>query len=113
MKFKEFKYFEKDNLADGATFEDDWTLKEDRIIKRIYLARKDGQSFTDSTFYFKIDEKVYTLDVVPAVTLGPDKLTNPCLNIEVKAKEVFKFTFKNLEGVTISVMITLELWVLE
>jgi len=110
MPFKEFKYFEKDNMGDGTTFEQDWTPKEDRVIKHIYLARKDGQSFTDSTFYFKIDGVVYTLDVVPCIILGPDILTNPVLDIPIKAKETLSFTLKNLEGVTISVMVTLELW---
>jgi len=110
MGFKEFKYFEKDGVGSGATYEDDWTPKEDRIIKRIYLARKDGQSFTDSTFYFKIDSVVYTLDVVPCIILGPDILTNPVLDISIKAKETLSFTFKNLEGVSVDVMITLELW---
>jgi len=110
MPFKEFKYFERDGIADGGTYEDDWTPKEDRVIKRIYLARKDGQSFTDSTFYFKIDGVVYTLDVVPCIILGPDILTNPVLDISIKAKETLSFTFKNLEGVSVDVMITLELW---
>jgi len=110
MEFAEFKYFEKDSIADGATYEDDWTPKEDRIIKRIHLARKDGAAFTDSTFYFKIDGTVYTLDKVPCVVLGPDKLTSPELNIPIKAKATLSFTLKNLEGATISVMITLELW---
>jgi len=110
MPFKEFKYFERDGIADGGTYEDDWTPKEDRIIKRIYLARKDGQSFTDSTFYFKIDGVVYTLDVVPCIILGPDILTSPVLDISIRAKETLSFTFKNLEGVSVDVMITLELW---
>jgi len=110
MPFREFKYFEKDGVADGATYEDDWTPKEDRIIKHIYVARKDGQSFTDSTFYFKINGTVYTLDVVPCIVLGPDILTNPVLDISIRAKETLSFTFKNLEGVSVDVMITLELW---
>jgi len=110
MEFSEYKYFEKDNVGDNTTYEDDWTPKEDRIIKRIHLARKDGASFTDSTFYFKIDGTVYTLDVVPCVVLGPDILTSPVLDIPIKAKATLSFTLKNLEGVTISVMVTLELW---
>jgi len=110
VKFKEFKYFERDTIAAGGTFEDDWTPKQDRIIKRIYLARKDGQAFTASTFYFKIDGVVYTLDVVPCIVLGPDKLTSPVVDIPIKAKETLSFTLKNLEGVTISVMVTFELW---
>jgi len=110
VEFAEYKYFEKDTISDGATYEDDWSPKEDRVIKRIHLARKDGASFTDSTFYLKIDGTVYTLDVVPCVVLGPDILTSPVLNINIKAKQTLSFVLKNLEGVTISVMITLELW---
>jgi len=110
MEFAEYKYFEKDGIADGGTYEDDWTPKEDRVIKRVHLARKDGASFTKSTFYFKIDGKVYTLDVVPCIVLGPDILTSPVLDISAKAKETLSFTLKNLEGASIDVMITLELW---
>jgi len=109
MEFAEYKYFEKDAVADGATYEDDWSPKEDRVIKRIHLARKDGASFTDSTFYFKIDGVVYTLDVVPCIILGPDILTSPVLDIPIKAKSTLSFVLKNLEGVSIDVMITLEL----
>jgi len=110
MAFKYFKYFEKDNLADGAVYEDTWYPDVDIKIKRIYLARKDGASFTDSTFYLKVKETVYTHDVVPCIILGPDKLTSPELDIPVAAKQVVAFTLKNLEGATISVMITLECW---
>jgi len=110
MEFAAFKYFEKDNISPNGTHEEDWSPTEDYIIKRIYLARKDGASFTKSTFYLKILEKVYTLNVVPCNILGPDMLTSPELNIPIKAKEVLKFTLKNLEGTTISVMETLELW---
>jgi len=109
MPFAEYKYFEKDAIADGGTYEDDWSPKEDRVIKRIHLARKDGAGFTDSTFYFKIDGTVYTLDVVPCIVLGPDILTSPVLNIPIKAKATFSFTLKNLEGVSIDAMVTLEL----
>jgi len=110
MKFIEFKEFEKDNITDGGVYEDDWSPKENRIIHRIYLARKDGASFTDSTFYLKIDGYVPTLDVVPCHVLGPDILTSPVLDIPIAAKQTLKFTLKNREGVPISVMITFELW---
>lgn len=110
MVFREFKYFERDNIGDGETFEASWSPTEDRIIHRIYLARKDGAAFTKSTFYFKIDGTVYTLDVVPCRILGPDVLTSPVLDIPIKAKGTLMFTLKNLEGAPISVMVTLELW---
>jgi len=109
MVFAEYKYFEKDGIADGGVFEADWSPKEDRVIKRIHLARKDGVSFTKSTFYFKIDGVVYTLDVVPCIILGPEILTSPVLDIPIKAKQTLKFTLKNLEGVSIDAMVTLEL----
>jgi len=109
MVFAEYKYFEKDGIAHDGVFEEDWSPKEDRVIKRIHLARKDGASFTDSTFYFKIDGVVYTLDVVPCIVLGPDILTSPVLDILIKAKQTLKFTLKNLEGVSIDAMVTLEL----
>jgi hypothetical protein len=110
LVFKAFKYFEKDNIPDNGTYEDSWSPTEDRIIKRIYLARKDGASFTKSTFYFKIDAEVYTLDVVPCNVLGPDMLTSPVLDIPIRAKSTLMFSLKNLEGSTISVMVTLELY---
>jgi len=110
VKFSEYKHFEKDNMTHGTTFEQDWSPPQDRIIKRIHLARKDGASFTESTFYLKIDGTVYTINVVPCVILGPDILTSPVLDIPIKAAAKLSFTLKNLEGVTISVMVTLELW---
>jgi len=108
--FKYFKYFEKDNIANGATYEDTWYPDTDIKIHRIYLARKDGAAFTKSTFYLKVKETVYTHPVVPAVVLGPNVQTNPVLDIPVDAKQVIAFSLKNLEGTAIDVMITLECW---
>jgi len=110
LEFAEYKFFERDNIADGGVYEADWTPKEDRVIKRIHLARKDGASFTASTFYLKIVEKVYTLDEVPCNVLGPDVLTTPVLEIPIKAKATLSFKLMNREGAPISVMVTLELW---
>jgi len=108
--FKYYKYYEKDGLADTGTHEDTWEADEDLLIKRIHLARKDGSAFTDSNFYMKIKDRVYTHDVVPCVCLGPDKLTSPELNIPFKKGEKLAFTLKNLEGATVSVMETFEAW---
>lgn len=110
MPFKHFEYFEKDSMADGAAHEESWRADADLVIKRIHLARKDGSSFTKSTFYMKVAERVYTHPVVPCIVLGPDKLTSPELNIDFKAGETLIFTLKNLEGGTISVMETFEVW---
>jgi hypothetical protein len=110
LAFKYYKYFEKDTLADGASYEDSWYPDEDIKVKRIHLARKDGAAFTKSTFYFKVKEDVYTHDQVPCIILGPDILTSPELDVPVAAKEPIKLTLKNLEGTSISVMVTLECW---
>jgi len=108
MAFKYFKTFEKDNLADGAVYEDSWTADEDLVIKRVYIKNKDGSSLTDSTFYFKISETVFTHPLVPAAILGPDVLVTPILDISFTAGQKLEFTFKNLEGVTISIFIVFD-----
>jgi len=110
VRFHNFRYFEKDTISNGATYEDSWTAIEDVVIHRIYLARKSGASFTDSTFYLEIDGYVPTKAVVPCITLGPDVLTNPVLDIPFRKGQTLRFILKNLEGDTISVMVTLELW---
>ena len=109
-EFKYFKYFEKDAVADGATYEDTWRADENLKIKRVHLARKDGSSFTKSTFYWKVSERVHTHSVVPCHVLGPDKLTSPELDFKLDDGETLAFTLKNLEGVDVDVMITLEAW---
>ena len=110
MAFKYYKYFEKDSMADGATYDDTWYPDTDIKLKRIHLARKDGAAFTKSTFYLKVKETVYTHPTIPCIVLSPDALTSPVLDIPVPAKQVIAFALKNLEGTTISVMITLECW---
>jgi len=108
MPLKYFKTIEKDSLSDGNTWSDDWTPDEDLVIKRIYLINKAGSAFTDSTFYLKIAEDVYTRSIVPAVVLGPDKSVSPEVNIEVAAHQKISWTFKNNEGSTVSLFLVFE-----
>jgi len=113
MEAKYFKYFktiEKDGLADGASFTDDWYPDTDVVLRRVYLKNKDGTAFTDSTFYLKITEDVLTYAIVPAAILGPDKEISPILDIPVKARELISWTFKNKEGRTIDLFIVFEFW---
>jgi len=106
-----FKTFYKDSLADDGTWSDDWDLDTDLVIKRIHLIRKDGASFTDSVFYLKISEDVFTRENdMPAVVLGPDKSVSPELNIPCKAGERVSWTFTNKEGATISLFLVFECW---
>jgi len=110
LAFKYFKYFEMDSIADGGPYEDDWEPETDITIKRLYIRRKTGAALTDTTFHLKIAETVHTHEVVPAAILGRTIEETPVLDIAVKAKAKFAFTFKNLEGAIISIMITLEVW---
>jgi len=110
VPFKYFKTFEKDSLADGSEYSDTWYPDEDIVIKRIYLLNKDGSAFTDSEFYLKVKESVYTLSIVPAKVLGEQRNVTPELNIPVTAKQVVGFTFTNNEGSTISLYIVFECW---
>ena len=109
-QLKYFKTIEKDSLADGGTWSDDWTPDEDVVIKRIYLKKKDGSAFTDSTFYMKISEDVYTRSVVPAAILGPDKEVSPEINVPVKAHQKIDWTFKNNEGSAVDLFLVFEVW---
>jgi len=108
MAFYYFKTCEKDSLADGDVYEDTWTADEDLVIKRIFIKNKDGSALTDSTFYFKIVGEVYTHPLVPAAILGPDVLVSPVLDIRFVKGAKLEFTFKNLEGVTISLFVVFE-----
>jgi len=110
MPLRFFKVFEKDSLADGGTWSDDWTITEDLVLKRIYIQDKSGSDWTDSTFYFKIDEDVYTHSIVPAKVLGQQKDKTPVLDIPVKKGQLLSFTFKNQEGATKSLFLTFEFW---
>jgi len=110
MKFAFYKTFEKDNLADGATDEDSWVPDRDLTLKRIHIKNKDGTALTKSTFYFKVQEAVYTHPIVPATILGPDIMVSPVLDIPILKGQTLNFTFKNQEGTTISVFVSIESW---
>jgi len=108
MPFKYFKVFEKDAIAAGLTYEDSWDADEDLTLKRVYVARKDGIALTASTLYLKVKDRVHTHPVVPASILGPDVTLTPVLDLHFARGEKLTFTFKNLEGATISIYIAFE-----
>jgi len=108
--FKYFKYFDKDSVGVGLTYEDTWRPDENLVIKRIHITRKDGAAFTKSTFFFKVADVVYTHPQVLCKNLGPDILTSPVLDIPISAGQTFAFIFKNLETAAVDVVIQLELW---
>jgi len=108
MPLKYYKTIEKDSLGATSSWSDDWTPDEDLVIKRIYLINKTGTAFTDSTFYLKISENVYTRSVVPAIVLGPDKSVSPELEIPINAHQKISWTFKNNEASTVSLFLVFE-----
>jgi len=104
-----FKTFEHDSITAGATVSGTFTAEEDVVLKRIYIARKDGIALTASTFYLIIGKMVYTREVVPASVLGPDIELTPELSIPISTPQKLDYTLKNLEGATISIFILLEI----
>lgn len=110
-ELKYFKTIEKDSLAAAGSWSSDWTPDIDLVIKRIYLKNKDGSAFTDSSFYLKISELVYTHSIVPAAILGPDREISPELNIPVSAHEKVAWTLKNNEADTVSLFLVFECFV--
>jgi len=110
MGFAYYKTFEKDNIADGATYEDSWVADENLILKRIHIRNKTGAALTGSTFYFKISEVPFTHPIVPAAILGPNIEVSPVLDAPFQSGKKLDFTFKNLEGAIISIFISFEVW---
>jgi hypothetical protein len=108
--FAYYKYFEKDSLADGATYDDSWVADENLILKRIHIMDKAGAALTKSTFYLKVGPDVYTRTVVPAQLLPPGVEDSPVLDITFANGVALNFTFKNLEGAAKSIMICFEVW---
>jgi len=108
MAFKFWKTFEHDSIAAGTTVSGSWTADDDYIIKRIHIARKDGAGLTASTIYFKIADRVYTRELVPAVTLGKTADITTEINIPFTKGEKLDYTFKNNEGTAISIFIVFE-----
>jgi hypothetical protein len=108
MAFKYYKTFEHDSIASGSTVSGSWTADEDLVIKRVHVVRKDGTALTASTIYFKIADRVFTRELAPAVVFGKTCDISAELNIPFSKGEKLDYTFKNLEGATISVFIYFE-----
>jgi hypothetical protein len=108
MPFKFYKTFEHDNVADGTTVSNSWTAEENYIIKRIHIIRKDGASLTKSTFYFKIGDRVFTREIVPANIFRERVDISPEINITFSKSEKLDYIFKNQEGTAISIFIVFE-----
>lgn len=107
-ELKYWKTIEKDSLAAAGSWSDDWTPDEDLVIKRIYLKNKDGSAFTDSEFYLKISEDVYTHSIVPAAILGPDREITPEVDIPISAHQKISWTFENGETVAVNLYLVFE-----
>jgi len=108
MGLKFYKTFEYDGVAVGDTRTATWTVDVSVVIKRVHIIEKGGTTLRKSTFYFKIAERVFSREVVPASVLGPDIMVSPVLNIPFRAAETLAFTFKNNEAASVDIWITFE-----
>jgi hypothetical protein len=108
VPFKYYRTFEHDSIASGASVSDSLVADENLVIKRVHLARKDGGAFTASTFFFKIGDRVFTREVAPAVVFGRNVDVTADLSIPFSKGEKLNYTFKNLEGATISIFVYFE-----
>ena len=104
-----YKTFEKDSLADAASWTQTWTVEADMRINRIHILEKAGTTLRKSTFYLKIAGTVYTHDLIPCSVLGPDILVSPVLDVALLKGAELSFTLKNNEGKTIDLFVTLEI----
>jgi len=110
MAFKFYRTFEHDSIAAGATVTGSWTADDDYVIKRVHVARKDGVALTASTFYFKVGDRVFTRELVPATALRPGADFVQAIDVKITKGEKLDYTFKNLEGATISIFVWFEVW---
>jgi hypothetical protein len=110
MKFAFTKRFDTGSLADGATYEKTWSSTENLILHKIFIQATDGSALDKSLFWLKVDKDIYTLEDAPALLFYPDYQRGLTLDIELKQGSEVNFIFKNLEGATKQVYITLELF---
>jgi len=101
------KHIDIPSLADGSTYENEWTADEDYTIKYILIRRADGQPFTATTVTFFIDQQAITDDKAPAAIFGTDILNALPINESLLKDHKFKYSVKNQEGTTITVYIDL------
>jgi len=110
MRFDHIRYIEVTGVADGSPFSGEWTADDDYIIKRIFIRRSDGGSWTKSTITIKIDEVASTKTKSSVAIWGSDVLNALVIDYDFPKDRVFKFEGVNQEGLTIDVRVELELW---
>jgi hypothetical protein len=108
MPFKHYRTFEHDNVANNTSVSGSFVADENYVIKRVHISRKDGQSLTASTFFFKIGDRVFARELVPASVFGPNVQVSAELNIPISKGEKLDYTFKNSEGSSISIFVYFE-----
>lgn len=101
------KRFDTGTLADGATWEKQYSVTEHRVLHRIYIQSLDGMELNKSLFHLEVGAKNYFADDLPAKILGPTDFYNRPLDIDCPAETIIRMIFKNLEGASKNVYITL------
>jgi len=101
------KRFDTGSLADGATWEKQYTVTEDYILERIFIQDVDGGELNKSLFHLEVGAKNVFADDLPAKNLTPALDENLELNLDCPKETIIKMIFKNLEGATKQCYITL------
>jgi len=101
------KHFDHDGIADGGTFEKEWTTDKAYKIHYIYFKRKDGYSFTKTEVTVWLEGEAITKPEALARTFGEDPLYALKLMYEIGAKQPVKWSGTNREGATIDIAVEL------
>jgi len=101
------RHFHHEDVADKATFEEEWTADKDYTIHYIWFKRDDGASFTATKVTVWVNRIPLTRDEALARTFGEDPLYGVKWMEPLKAKQPFKYSGTNREGATIDISVEL------
>ena len=108
MPFYAFKQIEVGSIAAGNTSSGSWTADDNYTIEKIFIIDKDGATLYKVTVTVRIDDKVLTRDLVPAMVLAPDELLSPELNLELSKGKTIYFEIKNNDSTAQDIYIVLK-----
>jgi len=104
---RQLRYWDKDGLGDGLTWEDEWTADEDYIIEYIFFKRKDGVALEKSDVTIRIAGYPWTRPKALAALIGEDKFTALPVDEDLPKDEKFEWAFTNREGTSIDITLHL------
>jgi len=103
------KRFSHTGIADGSTFEEEWTADLDYTLRHILVKRTDGKGFTKTDITIRINEVPLTRPSCLVNTLGTDKLNALDWAEDLPKTAKIDYSGTNREGVTIDISVELVL----